>query len=116
MPKMINYGGELIRINEEKKCLEYSTNDGRTWSQRFKSSNYGDFLDLLPYGNELLAVTSQGIHYSNNAGRSWGLRFRNSSNYGDFISLEDNGSEILATAEKGLYASKTGCRTWTKRN
>ena len=35
MAQMINRGAELIRINAAKKCLEYSTDGGRFWRNRY---------------------------------------------------------------------------------
>lgn len=115
MAKMIHYGSEMLRINEEKGRIEYSTNDGRTWSSRYTGSSAGEFFDLCPYGDELLAVTSKGIYYSTNAGRTWSARYTGSS-AGEIESLKDNGSELLATTSKGLYYSKNEGRTWSKRS
>lgn len=117
MPTTINYGSEIIRINIEKKRLEYSTNGGRTWSSRCTSSIAGDFIDLLAYGNELLAVTSKGVYYSTNGGRTWSSRYMPSVvNMGEFYSLQNNGKELLATTSKGLYYSTNNGRTWSKRS
>ena len=66
MPQIINFGREMLRINSANNRIEYSTNDGRNWYSRFNSSNCGIFNDLLPYGKELLAVTSKGVYYSTN--------------------------------------------------
>jgi hypothetical protein len=72
---MLNTGKELIRISpSNSQKLEYSTNDGRTWSQRFSGSSYGDFEDLTGNGNEILATTSKGLYYSRNDGRTWAKR------------------------------------------
>jgi hypothetical protein len=75
MSQMLNLDKELIRIcpNNSQK-LEYSTNDGRTWSQRYSGSSYGDFEDLTDNGKEILATTSKGLYYSTNAGRTWSKR------------------------------------------
>lgn len=59
MPQLINYGNEMLRISP--KGIEYSTTNGRSWNKRYSGSVYGDFIDLLPYGNELLAVTTYYI-------------------------------------------------------
>lgn len=115
MPKMISYGGEMIRINTEKSRIEYSTNGGRTWSPRYTGSSAGEFIDLLPYGDEILTITSKGIYYSTNEGRTWSSRYTGSS-AGEFYSLQDNGKEILATTSKGLYYSTNSGRTWSKRS
>lgn len=115
MALMINYGDEMIRFNTEKNRLEYSTNGGKTWQSRYTGSNAGEFIDLLPYGDEILAITSKGIYYSTNEGRTWQSRYTGSS-AGDFYSLQDNGKEILATTSKGLYYSTNSGRTWNKRS
>lgn len=114
MPQMIMLGSEMIRINPAKKTVEYSTSQGRSWSTRYSSSSCGDFIDLLPYGNELLAVTSKGIYYSTSQGRSWSSRYTSSS-CGEFQSLMDGGRELLAQTSKGLYYSTSQGRSWSRR-
>ena len=43
MAQMINRGAELIRINAAKKCLEYSTDGGRFWRNRYSfTSSVGE--------------------------------------------------------------------------
>ena len=76
MPAMINYGSEMIRINPAKNQLEYSTNQGRTWSLRYNGSSAGNFITLMDGGTELLAQTDKGLYYSTNSGRTWSLRHR----------------------------------------
>lgn len=115
MPKMVNLGSELIRINSDKNTIEYSNNQGRNWYTRCTASGYGEFMDLLPYGDELLAVTDKGVYYSNNEGRNWYSRCT-STGYGDFLSLTDNGSELLANTTKGLYYSNNEGRNWYRRH
>lgn len=62
MSQMINRGKELIRISPKTATkLEYSTNGGRTWFQRFCGSSCGDFHDLTDNGREILAQTSKGF-------------------------------------------------------
>lgn len=79
MPKMISYGGELIRISpKDSKKLEYSKNNGSTWYQRHSGGNgVGGFIDLMDNGNELLATTEKGLCYSKDKGVSWYVRNRN---------------------------------------
>lgn len=116
MAPTIVYGGETIRINPSKGCIEYSTNDGRTWHARFRgSSSSGNFISLLGYGSELLAITSIGVLYSSNSGRTWHLRFRNSSSTGDFIDIYDNGKELLGDTSVGLFYSTNSGKTWHLR-
>ena len=114
MPQMIMLGSEMIRINPAKKTIEYSTSQGRSWSTRYSSSSCGEFIDLLPYGNELLAVTSKGIYYSTSQGRSWSSRYT-SSTCGEFQCLMDGGRELLAQTSNGLYYSTSSGRSWSKR-
>ena len=114
MPKMISYGNEMIRINSAKNSIEYSTNAGRTWITRYGGSSNGEYIDLLPYANELIAITSKGIYYSSNQGRSWVARYTSSS-CGTFLSLMDGGKELLAETSKGLYYSTNSGRSWVKR-
>lgn len=115
MPKLINYGGELIRINEEKKRIETSKDNGVNWKPRYTSTSKGEFIDLLPYGNEILAVTSKGIYFSKDGGLNWNIRYTGTSK-GEFYSLQDNGNELLAQTSKGLYYSKDKGINWTKRD
>ncbi len=114
MATIINIGKELIRINSEKQRLEYSKNDGKTWLSRYTGSSYGEFMDLLIFGDEILAVTSKGLYYSKNECRTWLSRYTGSS-YGDFQTIQENGTELLATTSKGLYYSKNEGRTWLKK-
>lgn len=75
MSQFIKRGKELIRINPtNKQKLEYSINDGRSWSIRYSSSSCGDFLDINDNGKEILGMTSKGLYYSINDGRSWSKR------------------------------------------
>ena len=75
MAQMINRGKELIRISPQTVTkLEYSTNGGRTWSQRYFGTACGDFHDLTDNGREILAQTSKGLYYSTNEGRTWSKR------------------------------------------
>ncbi|HOI27580.1 MAG TPA: hypothetical protein PKZ15_09065 [Paludibacteraceae bacterium] len=69
----------MIRINpKDSKKLEYSTNDGRSWINRYPgSSSTGNFEDLTDNGKELLAMTDKGLFYSTNDGRSWICRKHN---------------------------------------
>lgn len=114
MPKMISFGSEMIHINSAKNVIEYSTNNGRSWVARYTGSSCGTFLDLLPYGNEILAITNKGIYYSTNCGRSWVLRYSGSS-CGEFRTLVDGGKEVLAETSRGLYYSTNSGRSWIKR-
>ena len=113
-PQMIMLGSEMIRIHPAKKTIEYSTSQGRSWSTRYSSTSCGEFIDLLPYGNELLAVTSKGIYYSTSQGRSWSSRYTSSS-CGEFQCLMDGGRELLAQTSNGLYYSTSSGRSWSKR-
>ena len=75
MAEIINKGNELIRINPTKRNkLEYSKNDGRSWSTRYSGTSCGDFSDLTDNGKEILGITFKGLYYSRNDGRSWSKR------------------------------------------
>lgn len=76
MSQMINLGDELLRISpKDNRKLEYSVNDGRTWSTRYHGSNsVGEFEDLMDNGDEILANTEKGLFYSKNEGRMWNRR------------------------------------------
>ena len=77
MGQMVNRGNEIIRIcpNDEKK-IEFSTNGGRNWQNRYSSVNNscGEFYDLADNGKEILAETSKGLYFSTNEGRNWSKR------------------------------------------
>jgi len=75
MGLMVNRGKELIRISpKQPNRIEYSTNDGRSWSTRSSTNSYGDFIDLTDNGKELVAQTSKGFYFSKNEGRTWNRR------------------------------------------
>ena len=76
MSRMINYGGELIRISpKDNKKLDFSRNNGLSWNHRFTSNDsVGKFLDLMDNGDEMLATTDKGLFYSRNKGVSWNAR------------------------------------------
>ena len=115
MPQLIHIGNEHLRINIAKNTIEYSQNGGRSWVTRCSNASYGTFIDLLPFGREILACTSKGLYASQNDGRSFSPRCTNTSSYGDFLSLQENGSELLANTSKGLYYSRNEGRGWVKR-
>jgi len=72
MSQMINRGKELIRISPKaSNKLEYSINDGKTWTVRYSGTSCGNFQDLTDNGREILAQTSKGLYYSTNEGRVW---------------------------------------------
>ena len=114
MPQIVNLGRELVRINTQKNCVEYSQNGGRSWVIRCCNGSYGEFRDLLVYGSELLACTSKELYVSTNEGRSFAPRCTNSS-YGDFLNLQEAGTELLANTSKGLYYSRNEGRSWVRR-
>lgn len=78
MPVMINRGNELIRISpKDNKKIEYSTNQGRSWTGRYNGSpSTGSFSDLMDSGKEILGTTDKGLFYSTNNGRTWIIRKR----------------------------------------
>lgn len=117
MSQMINNGSEMLRISPSGDAVEYSTNGGRTWNSRYRtSSSTGEFLDLFDNGNELLAVTTNGIYFSSNDGKSWNQRCKNNSAHGDFLQLSDGGRELLANTTIGLFYSTNDGRSWNIRS
>lgn len=114
MPQVINYGKEMIRIDTKRNVIQYSTNNGSSWSTRYSGSSAGVFSDLFPYGKEILACTSKGVYYSTNEGRSWSSRYTGSS-CGTFISFAESGNKLFATTSKGLYYSSNQGRSWSKK-
>ena len=113
--RMVQVANEIVRINPQKaNQIDYSTNGGRTWMSRYSGSSCGEFIDLVHYNNELIAITTKGIYYSTNSGRTWMSRYTGTS-CGKFLSLINNGKELLAQTEKGLYYSTNSGRTWMRR-
>ena len=113
--RMVQVANEIVRINPQKaNQIDYSTNGGRTWMSRYSGPSCGEFIDLVHYNNELIAITTKGIYYSTNSGRTWMSRYTGTS-CGKFLSLMDNGKELLAQTEKGLYYSTNSGRTWMRR-
>ena len=118
MAEIIQGGSELIRIGIKKgsKSLEYSKDGGRNWYTRFSGSGtVGNFVDLLDHGDEILAVSTEGIFYSKDSGRNWYRRFRFTSSTGEFQVLQSHGNELLAQSTKGLFYSKDEGRNWYRR-
>lgn len=76
MAQMIVREKEMIRISpKDPRKLEYSKNDGKTWSTQFSgSSNVGEIIDLIDAGKELLVQSSKGLFYSKNDGKTWSKR------------------------------------------
>ncbi len=75
MPRLIQLGNEIIRVNPEKPTqIQYSTSGGRMWSSSYTGSSCGVFHSLMDNGNELLAQTSKGLYYSTSSGRMWSKR------------------------------------------
>ena len=113
--RMVQTSNEIVRINPQKaNQIDYSTNGGRTWITRYSGTSSGEFIDMVIYNNELIAITSKGVYYSTSSGRTWISRYSGTS-CGKFLSLMDNGKELLAQTEKGLYYSTNSGRTWMRR-
>ena len=113
--RMVQTSNEIVRINPQKaNQIDYSTNGGRTWMSRYLGSSCGEFIDLVHYNNELIAITTKGIYYSTNSGRTWISRYSGTS-CGKFLSLMNNDKELLAQTDKGLYYSTNSGRTWMRR-
>ena len=113
--RMVQVTNEIVRINPQKaNQIDYSTNGGRTWMSRYSGSSCGEFIDLVHYNNELIAITTKGIYYSTNSGRTWMSRYTGTS-CGKFLSLMNSGKELLAQTDKGLYYSTNSGRTWMRR-
>ena len=113
--RMVQTSNEIVRINPQKaNQIDYSTNGGRTWITRYSGTSSGEFIDMVIYKNELIAITSKGVYYSTSSGRTWISRYSGTS-CGKFLSLMDNGKELLAQTEKGLYYSTNSGRTWMRR-
>ena len=113
--RMGQTSNEIVRINPQKaNQIDYSTNGGRTWISRYTGTSCGEFIDMVIYNDELIAITSKGVYYSTSSGRTWINRYSGTS-CGKFLSLMNNGKELLAQTDKGLYYSTNSGRTWIKR-
>ena len=113
--RMVQTSNEIVRINPQKaNQIDYSTNGGRTWITRYSGTSSGEFIDMVIYNNELIAITSKGVYYSTSSGRTWISRYSGTS-CGKFLSLMKNGNELMAQTDKGLYYSTNSGRTWIKR-
>ena len=113
MALSIVFGGEMIRYNPSSGRIEFSRNNGRTWSIRYSGNTIGDVRCLISYGTELLVCSDKGVLYSTNRGITWGLR---SVSHKDFTEMVDAGSEIVATSQDGhiWYSTNKGL-TWGRR-
>lgn len=114
MPQLVTCGSDLLRINTQKNSIEYSSNGGRTWLNRFCMSSVGTFRDLQVLGTEVFAATSKGLYWSRNGGATWTTRYNNSG-VGEFLTLATDGTELLATTTKGLFASRNQGMSWERR-
>ena len=115
MPQLISYGNELIRINPANNHIEASITRGSSWFNRYSGGAAGQFKDLLPYGNEILVCTSNGIFFSTTRGSSWSSRCI-STTCQTFTSLADGGKDLLANTDDGhLYVSTTKGSSWFRR-
>ena len=113
--RMVQTSNEIVRINPQKaNQIDYSTNGGRKWITRYSGTSSGEFIDLVIYNGELIAITSKGVYYSTSSGRTWINRYSGTS-CGKFLSLMNNGKELLTQTDKGLYYSTNSGRTWIKR-
>ena len=113
--RMVQTSNEIVRINPQKaNQIDYSTNGGRTWISRYTGTSCGDFIDIVIYNDELIAITSKGVYYSTSSGRTWISRYSGTS-CGKFLSLMNNDKELLAQTDKGLYYSTNSGRTWMRR-
>ena len=113
--RMVQTSNEIVRINPQKaNQIDYSTNGGRTWISRYTGTSCGDFIDMVIYNDERIAITSRGVYYSTSSGRTWINRYSGTS-CGKFLSLMNNGKELLAQTDKGLYYSTNSGRTWMRR-
>ena len=113
--RMVQVANEIVRINPQKaNQIDYSTNGGRTWISQYTGTSSGEFIDMVIYNNELIAITSKGVYYSTSSGRTWINRYSGTS-CGKFLSLMNNGKELLAQTDKGLYYSTNSGRTWMRR-
>jgi hypothetical protein len=115
MPKMIPFGGELIRINPSNNHVEFSHNKGVSWIARCSSSGYGVFKDLLEYDGALYACTSKGVYCSSNKGVSWICKCcSDTAKSLEFI--QDGGREMLGgTADGHVYFSTNKGVSWIRR-
>lgn len=114
--KMIVVGHELIRINK-RNAIEYSTNAGLSWSQRFRGTQQtGAFNSIMEYDSDLYACTSNGVFVSTNKGVSWVKKASSTTVTGDFRTLVSYRGELIAHTSKGIFYSKNNGTSWVKRS
>lgn len=72
MGMIVTHQDELLKINTQKNCIEYSRNEGKSWHHQGDiNKDFGEFMDLMDNGKELLGTTTKGLYYSKNKGKSW---------------------------------------------
>ncbi len=111
MPRIINHNGELFRIHETENRIEYSANDGRTWTTRYIGHTIGKFIQLVHFSDRLIVCTSKGLFQSTNRGRGWTPLYTGKI-IGVIKSIQENGKQLLATTTKGLFYSSDGGHVW----
>lgn len=107
----VNHKGELFRINSDLNAIEYSANEGRTWTTRYIGNTIGKFIDIINYRNNIYACTSTGLYKSQNRGRSW-IAVYTGRWIGMFYSLQELGESLIANTTKGLFYSNDGGEVW----
>ena len=116
MPKLIAFGGELIRINPSNNHIEFSHNRGVSWLTRSSSSSQGKFKDLIEYDGELYACTENGVYRSPNKGVSW-LCKSSTDAAKSLVTIQDAGRELIGTSDDGhVYFSTNKGVTWLRRH
>ncbi len=111
MPRIANHNGELFRINTEINAIEYSANDGRTWTTRYISNTIGRFIQIIDFNDKLYACTSKGLYQSSNRGRNWTPVYTGKL-IGVFDSIYEMGEALWAKTNKGLFFSNDGGKVW----
>lgn len=118
MPKLINFGNEMIKINANGRDLESSTNKGKSFSHicGIQTNRDGVPLDLLEFGGEIIMLTSKQLMSSTNKGRSFSLICGLQSSYGEPQALSDGGKELLLiTSTQLMYSTNKGRSFWFRK-
>ena len=111
MTDFVHYDGELFRINEEVNGIEYSANEGRTWTIRYFGNSIGRFIQLAKFGDRLLVCTTQGVFQSTTRARNWTPLYTGKL-IGAFESLKEIGKKLVAKTSKGMVYSNDGGELW----
>ena len=109
MPKMIQVGKVVLFINSQRRCLEYSADEGVNWHRLCSA----DFTVLLYDKREEKVYATDGRDFcvSKDGGRNW-HHISDCPHGEEFIELCLTRSGILAESSQGFLLSRDGGVNW----